>query len=66
MFSQKQLDIAQAEAEHVIQPDSMTDDRGGKAMPIVRVGWGLHPVSLSGLRPESQTRYRDNAAPRVV
>jgi hypothetical protein len=33
-FSQKQLDISQAEAEHVIRPDSMADDLNGKAMAI--------------------------------
>ena len=37
-LSQKQIDMPQAEAEHVIQPDSLADDLGGKAMAIVRVG----------------------------
>jgi hypothetical protein len=36
----------------MIQPDSMADDLGGKAMAVVRVGWWLHPVSLSHLRPD--------------
>ena len=31
-FSQEQLDIPQAEAEHMEQPDSMPDNLGGKAM----------------------------------
>src|ERR1700676_4791863 len=35
-LSQEQLDIAQAEAEHMVQPDSMADDLGGKAMASVR------------------------------
>jgi hypothetical protein len=37
-FGQEQLDIPQAEAEHMIQPHSMADDAGGKAMAVVRVG----------------------------
>ena len=43
------------EAEHVIQPDSMADDLGGKPMAVMRVGAAkLHAVSLgllSGIRP---------------
>jgi hypothetical protein len=34
---QKQLNITEAEAEHVIQPDSMADDLGREAMAVVRV-----------------------------
>src|SRR5271166_5678468 len=52
-FSQEQLNIPQAEAEHMVQPDSMTDDLGGKAMAVVRVGGAVScpqcwpsPVSL--------------------
>ena len=55
-FSQKSLDIPQAEAEHVIQPDRMADDLRGKAMAIVWVGWRLHAASLAGLKPACQTR----------
>jgi len=55
-FSQKELNISQAEAEHVVHPDSVADNLGRKAVAIVRVGWGLHPVSLAGLQPDSQTR----------
>src|SRR3981081_231377 len=54
-FSQKQLNIPQAEAEHVIQPDCVADDLGGKAMAVVRVGRGLHAASLAGLQPAGQT-----------
>src|SRR3984885_12601126 len=43
-FSQEQLDIPQAEAEHMVQPDSMTDDLGGNAMAVVRVRRGLYTV----------------------
>jgi hypothetical protein len=30
-------DVERAEAEHMVQPDSMSDDLGGKAMAVVRV-----------------------------
>jgi len=55
-FSQKQLNIPQTEAEHVVQPDSMADDFGGKAVAVVRIGRGLHAASLAGLQPVGQTR----------
>ena len=55
-FSQQQLNIPQAEAEHVIQPDCVADDLGRKAVAVVWVGWGLHANSLAGLRPAGQTR----------
>jgi hypothetical protein len=38
-FSQKQLNIPQAEAEHMIKLDRIADDFGGKAMAVVRVRW---------------------------
>jgi hypothetical protein len=37
-FGQKQLDIPQAEAEHVVQPDGVADDLGGEAMAVMRIG----------------------------
>jgi hypothetical protein len=55
-FSEQQLNISQAEAEHVIQPDSLADDLGWKAMAVMRVGRWLHAVSLVGLRSARQTR----------
>jgi len=55
-FSQKQLNIPQAEAEHVIQPDRMADDLGWKAVAVVRIGPGYHAASLAGLQPVGQTR----------
>src|SRR5271166_3524946 len=55
-FSQEQLDIPQAEVEHVIQPDGLADDLGGKAMAVMRVGRWLHAVSLLGLQSARQTR----------
>ena len=52
---QQKLTIAKAEAKHVVQPDSMADDFGGKAMAVVRVGRGLHVASLAGLQPAGQS-----------
>jgi hypothetical protein len=48
-FSQDQLDIAQAEAEHVIQPDGVADDLGREPMAIVGVRWWRHADSLTRL-----------------
>ena len=62
-FSQKQLNIPQAEAEHVVQPDSVADDLGGKAVAVVGIGRQFHAASLAGLQPAGQIGYRDNAAP---
>jgi hypothetical protein len=45
-FGQDQLDIAQAEAEHVIQPDSVADDLSREAMAMIRIGLGRHPGSF--------------------
>src|SRR4249920_3768723 len=55
-FSQQQLNIPQAEAEHVIQPDRVADDLGRKAVAVVRIGWGFHADSLAGLQQAGQTR----------
>ena len=55
-LSQKQLDIPQAEAEHMVQPDSMADDLGGKAMAVVRVGWWLHAAHCCPSRSGCQSR----------
>ena len=54
-FSQQQLNISQAEAEHVIQPDRVADDLGRKAVAVVRIGGGLHADRLAGLQPAGQT-----------
>jgi pimeloyl-ACP methyl ester carboxylesterase len=51
---QDQLNIPQAEAEHMVQPDGMADDSGGEPMTIVWVRWRLHPAQShlpSGHRP---------------
>ncbi len=53
---QEQFDVPQAEAEGMAQPNSMTDDLGGKAMPIARVGRELHAASLAGRKPDCQIR----------
>jgi hypothetical protein len=49
-LSQEQLNIPQAEAEHVVQPDSVADDLGGEPVAVVGIGWRLHAASLAGLR----------------
>ena len=55
-LSQKQLNISQAEAEHVIQPDSMADNLRGEAMAVVGIGWRLHAASLARSHPSRQPR----------
>jgi hypothetical protein len=45
-LSQKQFDVTQAEAEHVIQPHGMANDCGRDAVAVVRVEWRLHAPSL--------------------
>ena len=56
--AREQLNIPQAEAEHVVQPDSVADDLGGEPMAVVGIGWRLHAASLAGLsrlRPDPVT-----------
>ena len=55
-FSEEQFNIPQAETEHVIQPNSMADDLGGKAMAVARVGRRLRADNLAGRKPDCQTR----------
>jgi hypothetical protein len=55
-LGQQEFNISIAEAEHVIQPDSMSDDLGGKAIAVMRCGRGLHAVSLVGLQSGRQTQ----------
>ena len=52
-FCQDQLDIAQTEAEHVVQPDGVADDLGREPMAVVGVGWRRHATvsPTSGLLP---------------
>ena len=60
-LSQEQLDVTQAEAEHVIQPYSMADELGRKAMAVMRVGWWLHATTFVRLSRAANPGYRDNA-----
>jgi hypothetical protein len=46
-FRQYQLDVAQAEAEHVIQPDGMADDLGRKPMSRTHGGLVGHTVTFA-------------------
>ena len=55
-LGQRKLNISQAEAEHVIEPDSMRDDRDGKAVAVAWVRRRLHAASLAGLQSECQIR----------
>jgi hypothetical protein len=61
-LGQDQLDIAQAEAEDVVQPHGMVDDLGWE--PIARIGGGLgrHPASFAHPLPSDYRPPRDNAA----
>ena len=61
-LSQKQFNVAEAEAERVVQPDSLADDLGREAVAVVRVGWWLHATHFgrSSNQPARPT-YRDNA-----
>ena len=53
-LGQDQLDVAQTEAEHVIQPHGVADDLSWKAMAVARTGlWHIWPAS-----PTSRLRAR--------
>ena len=52
-LGQDQLDIPQAEAEDMVEPDGVADDLGRKPMTVIRVGW-CHAVSLTRLHTCSQ------------
>jgi len=45
-LSQKQLDIAEAETEGMMEPDGVTDDLSRKAVSMMWTGFALHPVML--------------------
>jgi hypothetical protein len=55
-FSQKQFNIPQAEAEHMVQPNSMTDNLGGEAVTVTWVGRWLHAAGPVSLQADGQTR----------
>ena len=48
-FRPDQLDITEAEAENVVQPDRVADDLSWKPMSRIRGGFGYHGVSLAYL-----------------
>lgn len=48
-LGQDQLNVAQAEDEHVVQPDGMVDDLGREAM--ARIGGELGRYPSSFVRP---------------
>ena len=54
-LSQYQRNIPQAEAEHVVQPDRVTDDLGGEPMAEVGGGLRLHAASLARLQTGDQS-----------
>ena len=62
-LSPKQLDVTQAEAEHVIQPHSMANDFGPEAMAVLWVGVSLHALSLGHPSRTANPGHRDNAFP---
>ena len=64
-LGQDQLHIAQAETEHVVQPDSVADDRGREPMTGVRVGlWNRVTVSPASMAA-AKADYRHNARAQV-
>jgi len=60
-LGQDQLDVAQAQAENVIQPYSLADDFGRKAMAVAWIGGGFILAVWSASTPVRQPGYRDNA-----
>jgi hypothetical protein len=48
-FRQDQLDITEAEAENVVQPDRVADDLSWKPMSRIGGGFGYHGLSLAYL-----------------
>jgi len=54
--------MAEAEAEHAIEPDGVADDLSGEAVAPMGAGNGfISPVS-SGHDPHASLSYSDNAA----
>jgi len=51
-----QLDVPQAEAEDVIQPDRVADDVRRKSVPGIGGALRFHLGSLARLPPKCQTR----------
>jgi hypothetical protein len=55
-FGQKRFNIPRAEAERMVQSDSMANDLRGEAMTVAWVGWLLHVASLGGHQSSRQPR----------
>ena len=55
-FRRDQLDVAQAEAEDVIQPDRVADNLRRKPMPGIRGPLSIHAGSLARLSPQVRAR----------
>ena len=53
-LSQEQLNIPQAEAEQMVQPDSVADGLDGEPVAVVGIGWRLPAASLASLRGYGQ------------
>jgi len=45
-FGQHQLDVPQAQAEGMVQPDGVADDLGREAVTMVRVRDAFHPATM--------------------
>jgi len=50
----------------VVQPDSVSDDLGGKAVAVVGIGREFHDSSLAGLERSCRIGYRDNAPTPLI
>jgi hypothetical protein len=53
-LGQDQLDIAQAEAEDVIQPHGVADNLGWEAVTMIGIGFWRHPGSFARLASSHQ------------
>jgi hypothetical protein len=53
-FRQDQFNVPEAQTEDVIEPDSMANDFGRKAMTIMRVGGCFHSSVLASIWPPHQ------------
>jgi HAD superfamily hydrolase (TIGR01509 family) len=55
-LGEDQLNIPQAQAEHVVQPDRVADNLRWKAVAVVWVRWQLHAANLASVFECRQTR----------
>jgi hypothetical protein len=56
-LGQEQLDVPEAQAEAVVQPDRVADDLAGEAVAAVQVGCLVHPPSLPQPPRSGQGRF---------